>query len=91
MVVVKYCNGVSGHFMETGRICADYINVYSKSNRIDCKIISEELRLLVRQVRQRSILFSAAGFFNIKYSILLKLLGNVSAYAVVVLQFSGED
>lgn len=87
---MKTCTEVSNRFVETRKLCANFLITYAKSDTPNCKLVCEELRMLTKQIDQRPILFSAAGFFDIKYSILLKLLGNISGYIVVLLQLSAE-
>lgn len=50
--------------------------------------IREELNILIQQSTNRPPYFSAAGFFNVDYTMLLIILGSFTSYLVVIIQFN---
>lgn len=50
--------------------------------------IREELFILAQQVTHRCPYFSAAGFFNVDYTMLFIILGSFTSYLVVIIQFN---
>lgn len=49
--------------------------------------VQEELVLLIQQIEQHPLRFSASGFFIIDYSMLLTIAGSVMSYVIILVQF----
>lgn len=50
--------------------------------------LREDLLLLSEQTSLRTPSFSAAGFFTVDYTMLFTLLGSVTSYLIVLIQFN---
>ncbi|KRT83084.1 hypothetical protein AMK59_3661, partial [Oryctes borbonicus] len=68
---------------------------YKLLQQIPCKTTSailqemrEDLVLLSEQMSLRTPHFSAAGFFNIDYTMLFNVLSSITSYLVVLIQFN---
>ncbi|KAI4457571.1 invertebrate gustatory receptor [Holotrichia oblita] len=59
------------------------------SNNIQDRELREDLLLLSEQSSLRTPCFTAAGFFNVDYTMLFTLLSSITSYLVVLIQFSG--
>lgn len=75
---------IAQEFKKMGRKCADVL-LWAKTNQQS--LLEKELQLLLEQIRYRQTEISAFGFYSIKYSTLLKMLGYMSTYIIVALQF----
>lgn len=77
---------ISQEFKKMGRKCSDML-VLTKKNEADYALLQKELRLMLEQIKYRQTRISAFGFYDITYSTLLKMLGYMSTYIIVALQF----
>lgn len=75
---------IAEEFRTMGRASADVL-VHLKED--DSVLLKHDLRLLLDQLKYRQTKISAFGFYYVKYSTLLKILGYMSTYTIVVLQF----
>lgn len=52
------------------------------------EMLREELLVLAQQALMNCPHFTAAGFFNVDYTMLYNILGSVTSYVVVIVQFN---
>lgn len=73
---------------KTSNICYKLLlNFLNTPTSLREKTTKEELFLLADLMSKRDVHFSAAGFFNIDYSMLFMIFGAIAAYLVIILQF----
>lgn len=77
---------IAGEFQKIGRKCSDVLVAAQKSG-----LEQKELQLLLEQIKYRQTQISAFGFYDITYSTLLKMLGYISTYVIVALQFPSSS
>ncbi|KAK9891305.1 hypothetical protein WA026_013612 [Henosepilachna vigintioctopunctata] len=66
----------------------DYLNdfpVIPKTSEL--QIVKEELQMICQQAQAKRPVFSAGGFFVVNYTMLGMMIGSVTSYIIVVLQF----
>lgn len=81
---------IAQEFKKMGRRCSDML-VLTKKYEPDYGLLQKELRLLLEQIKYRQTRISAFGFYDITYSTLLKMLGYMSTYIIVALQFPSSS
>nr|XP_022905524.1 gustatory receptor 68a-like [Onthophagus taurus] len=74
----------------TANVCYKLLTTISvqTSQKLDEKELRNDLLLLAEQIAMRSSHFTAAGFFNVDYTMLFTMLSTVTSYLVVLIQFS---
>lgn len=77
---------IAAEFKKIGRKCSDVLVLMQNSGSEQ-----KELQLLLEQIKYRQTQISAFGFYNITYSTLLKMLGYISTYVIVALQFPSSS
>nr|WKF45117.1 gustatory receptor 9 [Podabrus annulatus] len=86
ILVVRACSETTEEIEKTSKICEKVlINLPIESSN---QKLVDQLNLLTHIVNQDSKNFTAAGFFNISYSMLLTLFSSVTSYIIVVIQMS---
>nr|WKF45111.1 gustatory receptor 3 [Podabrus annulatus] len=85
LAVVK-CTEAEETGRKIGDVCLNALTnlPYSSEN----ERIKEELNFLNCLVNQKSPTFSAAGFFSINYTLLLSIIGSITSYVIVLIQFN---
>lgn len=74
---------------EAGRISFMCYKLLYESSPFDRKTFSRyDITLLAMQSSATAVCFSAAGFFSMDYTTLFTLIGFVTSYLVVLIQFN---
>lgn len=81
---------ISGEFKKMQRHCSDAL-LYTKTQTANYDLLQSELRLLLEQIRHRQTRISAFGFYDVTYSTFLTMLGYMSSYIIVALQFPSSS
>lgn len=90
MLTIVTAGNISEEFKKMSRRCSDAL-LRTKRQSADYTILQKELRLLLDQLRYRQTHISAFGFYDITYSTFLKMLGYMSTYIIVALQFPSSS
>lgn len=89
VVVAVTCDMTTKEAQRTATVCYNLLlDVPAVSNNVQDKILREELILLAQQATHQCPYFSAAGFFNVDYTMLFGLLGTVTSYIIVLIQIN---
>lgn len=73
-----------------GRRCSDVL-LLTKRKEPEYVLLQKEIRLLLEQIKYRQTQISAFGFYDVTYSTFLKMLGYMSTYIIVALQFPSSS
>ncbi|KAG5860915.1 hypothetical protein JTB14_009067 [Gonioctena quinquepunctata] len=68
-------------------ICYSIIFALEYDSTQEAGILKEELRNLVHQLSQRTPCLSAAGFFNIDFTMMGFIMSSITSYIIVAIQF----
>ena len=83
------CNGIKSETRNTLVICHKLIrNLRSSSGNVRSKMLAEELHVLARKLHVTSPHISAAGFFDMDYTIILGLISCITTYLLVFIQMN---
>lgn len=91
MLIARSCSSTTQEAFQTGVIAHNILlNISVGTDDGFQELVKEELTLIVQQVVQRKAHFSAGGFFPIDFTIVYGLIGAVTSYFIVLLQFKGS-
>lgn len=79
------CDQAVNEAKSTAFLC--YKLIQELSTYTDHQIIKDDLIIFAQQVSNRPPCINAAGFFNVNYTTLVSIIGSVTAYIVVLIQF----
>lgn len=85
VVVSGSCHATTKEVQRTTVVCFKLIQTLNKSGQSDA--VRDELLLLAKQASMERLHFTAAGFFNVDYTMLYILLSSITSYIVVLFQF----
>lgn len=89
IVIAVTCEKTTREARRTATICYKLLlDVPPICSTMQERILKEELILLAQQATHQCPYFSAAGFFNVDYSMLFGLLGTVTSYVIVLIQIN---
>ncbi|KAG5861748.1 hypothetical protein JTB14_027193 [Gonioctena quinquepunctata] len=68
-------------------ICYNTIHALEPDSSHEAEILKEELRHFVNQIAHRQPRLSAAGFFNVDFSMMGFIVSSITSYIIVAIQF----
>ncbi|KAG5880343.1 hypothetical protein JTB14_019822 [Gonioctena quinquepunctata] len=74
----------------TTTICYNIIDALQYDSTQEAEVLKRELRHFVDQVAQRTPRLSAAGFFNIDFTMMGFIISSITSYIIVAIQFLKE-
>lgn len=89
MLTIVVAGKISEEFKKMGRKCS-YALLRTKEKGLD-GVLQKELGMLLDQIKYRQTKISAFGFYDITYTTFLKMIGYMSTYIIVALQFPSSS
>lgn len=88
IILAASCDLATKEAKKTGYLC--YKLTQEISGCSQSTGIRDDLILFAQLATNQAPYFSAAGFFNVDYTMLLSIFGSVTAYIVVLIQFNKD-
>lgn len=88
VILAASCDLATKEAKKTGFLCYKLTQEISACSQP--QDVKDDLILFAQLATNQAPYFTAAGFFNVDYTMLLSILGSVTAYIVVLIQFNKE-